>query len=225
MTRDARAAYETLRQAWLGVVGQAPTLCELQGVLAIALHETGWGEYKPFGGSHNYGAVQCCPPGDDGSCPAGSFLASDTNPNKSSRRYAVCFKSYPTELDGARDLVRQLTAPRRPETAAALTTGDAAQIADAMYRERYYQGFDDGKSSMETRIAQRKRGYARAIDRNAADVAKRLGQPQCVSLKGSDPSGGGTSLAPWLFGAAAAAVATYVWLDRRRASMETAYEL
>jgi hypothetical protein len=76
------------------------------------------------------------------------------------------------DVAGAADLVRNVT-KARPKTLAALATGDADQIAAAMYAEHYYEGH--GKTPAE-RIA----GYAKALARRATEIAPSIGEPLAV---------------------------------------------
>lgn len=165
----------TIAEAWRRVVGRDPSPTELQAASAISRHETGFSTYKPFGGHNNYGAVQCCKPNANGECPAGSFLHKDSYPTDkgTSVSYAICFKSYPDPVTGAADFVRNITT-RRPRTMAALATGDAWQIAAAMYDERYYQGFG---ATREKRIE----GYQKAIIANGEKNARELGEQSLLS--------------------------------------------
>ena len=101
-------AREILARQYPIVTGEAAAPAPLlQGIQTVGLHE---GSYslatKPAGWatSNNWGAVQCCKPSADGTCPSGSFLAVDYDA-KSDRKYQVCFKSYATPDDGAADLI------------------------------------------------------------------------------------------------------------------------
>src|SRR5690348_12980494 len=71
---DHAGARRVLEQAWQRVMGRLPGTPEIQAVQAIALHETGYGQYGFFPSSHNWGAVQC--PGTWGatSCPTGCVM-------------------------------------------------------------------------------------------------------------------------------------------------------
>lgn len=137
----------------------------VQGCAAVARHETGFGTYKPFakGGfaSNNWGAQQCSVVAKEGRCPDGCFPATDTSPTPQGTNipYLACFIVNSSPEAGALSLVRLLTV-QRPGIAAALSTGDAQKIAQAMRDARYYEGF--GKTQ-----AERVRNYAVALDRNA----------------------------------------------------------
>src|SRR5262249_15080252 len=156
------------------VMKREPTAIEIQAIQAIALHETGYGRLGAFPGSHNWGSVQI--PGTWGAteCPEGGLLWKDSHPKPDGTDVvqSVCFRAYSDDVAGAVDLVRNVT-KARPKTLAALATGDADQIAGAMYAEHYYEGH--GKTPAE-RVA----GYAKALARRAAEIAPSLGEPLAV---------------------------------------------
>jgi hypothetical protein len=96
--------------------------------------------------------------GKDSMPPSGAQSNAVTKP--------VCFRSYADDVAGAVDLVRNLTTAR-PRTMKALATGDADQIAAAMYAERYYTGTSKiAAANVAT--------YASAIARRAGEIAKSL---------------------------------------------------
>jgi hypothetical protein len=167
---DHAGARRVLYEAWQRVLHRPPSMPEMQAVQAIALHETGYGQFGFFPRSHNWGAVQC--PGTWGAstCPAGCIMGKDSTPPPGGQSgavtKAVCFRSYADDVVGAVDLVRQLTTAR-PRTMKALATGDADQIAGAMYAERYYTGTSKIAAA---NIA----SYAAGIARRASEVAKAL---------------------------------------------------
>ncbi|HKQ69538.1 MAG TPA: hypothetical protein VJT73_09370 [Polyangiaceae bacterium] len=179
---DHARARAILLVAFRQVMKREPTTVEIQGIQAVALHETGYGKLGRFPGSHNWGSVQI--PGTWGAteCPAGGLLWQDSHPRPDGTDVvqSVCFRSYPDDVAGATDLVRNLT-KARPKTLAALGTGDADQIAAAMYAEHYYEGH--GKTAAD-RVA----GYAKGIARRAAEIAPSLGEPLAV-LRLPPPAG------------------------------------
>jgi hypothetical protein len=178
---DHAGARRVLYAAWLRVMGRPATMPEIQGVQAIALHETGYGQLGFFPKSHNWGAVQC--PGTWGAtaCPAGCIMGKDSLPPAAGKTDAVtkpvCFRSYPEDVAGAVDLVRNLTTAR-PRTMKALATGDADQIAAAMYAERYYTGTSKVPAA---NIAV----YAGGIARRSSEIAKNLHENVRVARHGS----------------------------------------
>lgn len=153
----------------------------VQAIGAIARHETGFGTYPPFAkgtfASNNWGAQQCSTIAKAGKCPDGCFPATDTSPTSSggSIPYLACFIVNDSPEAGARSLVR-LVAVQRPGIAAALTTGDAQAIAQAMRDARYYEGF--GKDQSE-RVA----NYAKALLRNAQMNAAGARVPLAITLQ------------------------------------------
>jgi len=177
-----RAACEALR---------GPDYCTdtvVQAIAAIARHETGFGEYKPFArpatssepawASHNWGAMQCGKVADkDGRCPPGCFPAKDSSPVTGA--YLGCFQVHPDADTGARALVKLVTVSR-PGIAAALPSGDAQKIAAAMHEARYFEGFG---ATVEIRIE----GYARALLRNAEINARQAGVPLLISIPPPPP--------------------------------------
>ena len=163
---------------------RGPTYCTpkvVQGVAAVARHETGFGTYFPFAkkdgfASHNWGAQQCSVVAREGRCPDGCFPATDTSPTATgaSIPYLACFQVNASPEAGALSLVRLLTV-QRPGIGAALSTGDAQVIAQAMRDARYYEGF--GKTQ-----AERVRNYAVALERNARLNATQAGVELRISL-------------------------------------------
>jgi hypothetical protein len=148
----------------------------VQGIAAVARHETGFSSLKPFHKpataaapewySYNYGAQQCGTVAKNGVCPDGCFPATDTSPTSTgaSIPYLACFLVNPTEQAGAESLARLLTVRMRG-VASALPSGDCQVVAQAMRDARYFEGF--GKTQ-----AERVRGYAEALCRNASSNAK-----------------------------------------------------
>jgi hypothetical protein len=179
---DHAGARRVLYEAWTRVLSRAPTASEVQAVQAIALHETGYGHLGFFPDSHNWGAVQC--PGTWGAteCPPGCVMGKDSMPppagNIDAVTKPVCFRSYTDDVAGAVDLVRNLTTAR-PRTKKALGTGDADQIAAAMFAERYYTGVS---KIAAVNVAT----YAAGIARRAAEIAKAFHENVRVTRGGLD---------------------------------------
>jgi len=149
--------------------GYQPTKGELQAVQGVASFDGSygqWGSYKG-GPSHNWGAIQCCLPDKEGNCPPTAWLRDDYDA-KTGKRYAVCFKGYDSDLDGARDLLRQLYG--RKSVAAVLPTGDLGKIMAAMYDTHYFGGFttDRTKAILE---------YAQATKRHVVRLSAKLSEP------------------------------------------------
>jgi hypothetical protein len=174
MSIDVPAQLQILQTACEALRGpQYCTPTVVQAMAAIVRHETGFGDYKPFARpatstepawqSFNYGAMQCgARPDKNGNCPEGCFRAGDSSPVTGA--YQACFQVHPSAEAGAAAFAK-LVLVSRPGIAAALPSGDAQLIAEAMHRARYYEGFG---ATVEIRI----RGYAEAIFRNAQHNAK-----------------------------------------------------
>lgn len=153
----------------------------VQGIAAVARHETGFSTFFPFAKkdgfvSHNWGAQQCSTTAKQGRCPDNCFPATDTSPTAqgTSIPYLACFQVNPTEQAGALSLVKLMTVSR-PGIGTALSTGDAQAIAQAMRDARYYEGF--GKTQ-----AERVRNYATALERNARLNATQAGVENLITL-------------------------------------------
>ena len=116
-----------------------------------------------FGNANNWGAIQCSSPPP---CPPTCVELTDTHADGST--YQWCYRRYPTSVDGAADLVRELY--RRDGVPEALASGDAARIANRMRASRYFE-------APEAR-------YAKAIATNATTIATNLGEPLVVAIGG-----------------------------------------
>ena len=184
---DIAQKFALIREACVQLRG--PEYCSpqvVQGIAAVAHHETGFGTYFPFAKkdgfvSHNWGAQQCSTIAKAGQCPAGCFPATDTSPTATgaSIPYLACFQVNATEQAGALSLTRLLTV-QRPGIAAALPSGDAQVIAQAMRDARYYEGFG---ATQEERV----KNYAVALERNAKINAKQAGVTNLVLLPPPPP--------------------------------------
>lgn len=171
-------------QAWTRVFGKKPTAAARQIVQAIGLHEGGYGlATKPayWAGSNNWGGVQATKPNPDGTCPVNSVLGEDYD-SKGDAKYAVCFRTYPTALDGAIGLVQQLKA--RPGVIAVIDKGSADEVAQAMYRSHYFGGFHPtrGKSGRELEAADAANidDYAKRIFEGATRIVAATGERLAV---------------------------------------------
>lgn len=193
MMSDAEAR-AVLQQAFAARGLPPPSLSELQGVGAIGRFEGRYG--SAFGGANNWGAVQCVgkPPCD----PAKCVEAGDSHADGS--KYRACFRKYPTPVDGAADLIRELY--RRPGVPEAMRAGDATAVARAMRAARYFEAPESQ--------------YAKGIELNAAAIAQSIGEPVAMKRGGvavappPKPSGGGA------LGALAAFVLSLAFLHRSR---------
>lgn len=180
---DASKYAPPFKTACVSLRGEAycsPTV--VQSLMAVSRHETCFSECKPFIGAHNYGAIQCGVVADkNGKCPGGCIPARDTSPTATgaSVAYMGCFRVKASVDEGVLDFVR-LMVVQRPLIAEALPSGDARQIAWAMRRSYYFEGF--GKTQEE-----RVENYAVAILRNAKSNAAQLRTELLVTLPPIDP--------------------------------------
>lgn len=185
---DANKYAPTFKAACVALKGESycsPTV--VQGLMAVSRHETCFSECKPFIGAHNYGAIQCGAVADKmGKCPANCIPARDTSPTASGANvaYLGCFRAKPSADEGIADFVR-LMVVQRPLIAEALPSGDARQIAWAMRKSYYFEGF--GKTQEE-----RVENYAIAIERNAKANAAQLKTELLVTLPPLEDEGIGT---------------------------------
>ena len=187
----ARMSDAEARQVILAAFAQrgiTPNLAATQAVQAIGRFEGAYG--SAFGGWKNWGAVQCraSPP-----CPPNCVELTDTHADGTPYRW--CYRVYPSHVDGAADLIRELY--RRDGVPQALAAGDADRIANRMRAAGYFE-------APESR-------YAKAIENNARDIAASLGEPRLVRRGGPGPgapgpgtrpsSSGGSLAGPILFAA------------------------
>lgn len=185
---DANKYAPTFKTACVALKGEAYcTPRVVQGLMAVSRHETCFSECKPFIGAYNFGAIQCGTIADkNGKCPSNCIPARDTSPTASGANiaYLGCFRAKPSADEGIADFVRLMTV-QRPLIAEALPSGDARQIAWAMRKSYYFEGF--GKTQEE-----RVENYAIAIERNAKSNAAQLHAEQLVTLPPLEDEGIGT---------------------------------
>lgn len=136
----AEEARAVMLDAWRAEHGREPSAAELLYSLGVAKLETSWGRgWKgAMVGSNNWGAVQCGKGVDQSTCIEYEDSHSDGT------KYKVGFRSYPTPVEGARDVVRHLTRHRPLTWAVMRRPIESATINDfarAMREERYYGGF------------------------------------------------------------------------------------
>jgi hypothetical protein len=165
MTESADAfGRRILVNVWPKLLGHAGSPTELQIAGAIARGEGYYGRAvyydrgSPIRDTNNWGAVQALsrPP-----CPADAFEATDHHADGT--EYQACFRRYATPEEGARDFVRNLATGRRSSVAPLLRSGDVDAVARAMRVGGYFELAADK--------------YADAIERNAAAIARALGEP------------------------------------------------
>lgn len=137
--QEIQNAATVMREAWNLVHGRAPSEGELLYSLLVAKHETSFGRgWKgAMEGSNNWGAVQC---GQAAIAQGAQCIAwEDTHPD--GRKYQVGFRKYASPVEGAADVVRNLTKQRPSVWEVMRTKGPLANFARAMRVERYYGGF------------------------------------------------------------------------------------
>ncbi len=151
------------------------TVAALQAVQAVGRLEGRYGypQDPQWQGSHNWGAIQA-PHGDD----SNSFEHKDTHADGTV--YVARFRKYPTDEDGASDLIRELYR-RGPVAAILIEPGpiSAAAMAKAMHDTGYFE------------LAPEK--YAQRIFSNAQAIAKSLGEPLEVTGPGTPGAGSAPS--------------------------------
>ncbi len=160
---------ELVDQAWRAVMGQNGTVFQTRMVHAVAELETGFGRgWSGAGkGSNNMGAIQS---GRVPCDPALSFQYTDTTPQAdgTSRPYSICFRKYPSALEGLKDLV-QVMVKNRPAVEAALKRKSELAVSAAMWITGYYEGFGPDE---DDRIL----NHYLALLRNARKIALGLGE-------------------------------------------------
>ena len=137
--QEIRNAAEVMREGWKLAAGREPTEGELLYSLLVAKHETSFGRgWKgEMASSNNWGAVQC---GQAAIAQGAACIAwEDTHPD--GRKYQVGFRRYASPVEGAADVVRNLTKQRPSVWEVMKAKGPLADFARAMRVERYYGGF------------------------------------------------------------------------------------
>jgi len=193
-----QAAREALREAW-GAVPGLPTMTEaaLQMVQAVALGGEGsdgagcWtsrGSAPPCPGvCHNWAGLQLpgSPTTHDGSvpaCPAGSAPCTDRLADGTP--FGVCFKTYASQAEGARDYLQRLLVTHG--VGPVVGGGNADLVARVMYESHYFTGTS---GTAEERIAAYANNIANAAERIAAslgeDVMVTRGDPDAAAPEGT----------------------------------------
>lgn len=129
-------------QGFIQTMGRQPSLLEVQFLQGIAWLETQYGQgWKGAGvGSNNMGAVQAGRPPCN---PDRSFLYQDSQPTSSGTNipYQICFKKYPSQIDGMADVARIMYKNMHVDP----TSIEA--VSTQLYDHHYYGGF--GKTREE----------------------------------------------------------------------------
>lgn len=160
---------------WRRKFGRDPTNAELESLLCVSKFDGSygsWPEDSAMWGSKNLGAIQCRRNGAD---------CSEANPGDSCAPLLTwewvggeridqteCFRTYATWDEAADDFIREMTAPKRPKTGAALRSGSFTTLTEAMREEHYFTAPADK--------------YAKALAGMEVEVARALGRPPSVTI-------------------------------------------
>jgi hypothetical protein len=179
--------------------GREPAGFEQFWVQLVAALESQYGKgWKGEGvGSNNMGAVQA----GHAPCAANAFQYTDTHPNPdgTSTPYTICFRRYPTPVDGMADVARILFKQMK------INAGSIRQLSTQMYDKHYYEGFG---STREQRI----NNHVKALTNWAKDISAATGQKMPPVEGGAMSSGAaaGASTGALIGGVALAGAAIYV---------------
>ena len=216
--QEIQNAANIMREAWSLVHGRAPSEGELLYSLVVARLESSFGRgWKgAMADSNNWGAVQC----GQAAIAQGAQCISwqDTHPD--GRKYDVGFRKYASPVEGAADVVRNLTKQRPSVWAVMRAKGPLADFARAMRVERYYGGFCPEATKAGGKFSYGKpkspaeeacheeaiRGYVRGTQKSLVEIASALGMTpppvEGLALTVSSSSAAGSW---WPFALAAAA--------------------
>ena len=202
MTRpEGKAA--SLVTAWRRRYGSPPSRHAALLVLAVAEHETRCGDAWP--GEHNWGAVQRramtaderaleregkVPP------PRDAFEALHGDSSPVNGKYRACFWRFPSDIEGA-DKLLEVLLDKRPSIKKDVDALTPGELAERMYRTRYYEGFHDPRPAPGEQVLPG--GLTRGQRANVADYAKGLARAFAafdVALAGWSPVDGGTPAEP-----------------------------
>lgn len=183
------------------LAGQTATPAAIQYMSAVAWLETrdGTGWPPNMAQAHNWGAVQC-----DTKKEGPETCIPHKDHTSGGDEFSVGFRRYPSDVEGAADVVKHIF-KHRPRTAAALAEANPSiyRASYAMRREKYYGGIcttpmKDGRTTKqeandsfahpdatpgtracaEDNVGQ----HARIVLRNAKAVAQTLGEPLALRL-------------------------------------------
>lgn len=214
-----QAAREALREAWGQVPGlPAMTDAALQMVQSVALGgegSDGSGCWTNRGGAppcpsvcHNWAGLQLpgSPTTHDGSvpaCPPGSAPCTDRLADGTP--FGVCFKTYASQAEGARDYLQRLLVTHG--VGPVVGSGNADLVARVMYESHYFTGT---QGSDADRIA----AYASNIAGAAERISASLGEELMVTRGDPDASGATSSPAAKILAVGALALVGVVGYRR-----------
>jgi hypothetical protein len=154
--------------------------------MAVGNHETGFGTAKFTGGMgpgmHNHGAYQCGSKAaaNAGKCDCDGFLSVDSRPPPGGGpnvKYAVCFKKYQTDVDGAADLIKLATRTADGNDPLKMMRDSGNSVlafALGMYGNRYFESFNPSTKDKEKYAADIKAVQKMAEKMNAKDKNKAI---------------------------------------------------
>lgn len=193
----AASKAQAVVDAWRARYGSTPSKAAVLRVLWVALHETRCGDAWP--GEHNWGAVQrralsaaeraVVRAGGTPEPPdANAALHGDSSPVNG--RYQAWFWAFPSDVEGAGKLLEVLL-DKRPAIKARAATCTAWELAELMYRSRYYEGVHDPRPSPGEVAA--KGALTKGQTANVSDYAAALRRAQRAfdaALERWTPEGG-----------------------------------
>jgi hypothetical protein len=245
---DFKGMIPVYTAAFKRVHGRLPNSAELEAEMSVGHHETAFGQAKfPGGlgpGMHNHGAVQCCKP-TNGVCPANTFLSEDSSPQPTgaSIKYAICFKKYATDEDGAADVISHVG--KRPLEMLKQYGNSLAAFAAGMYLNGYFESFNatdkvlgdprnkvtrdalvsigkqqgavkDKDKLSDPQRAGRVLMYAIGLDKSAADSAKATATQRQTGLTVGSSTGMKIGIGLLVASAATATVAGGLYITHRK---------
>jgi hypothetical protein len=195
-TQILDAALSELFADYKPEIGAVEHLRLIQFMRATGWLEGNWGNgWKGAGiGSNNWGAVQHSRPRPDGTCPVGSFLYRDSSPQPdgTNRGYSVCFRSYATPMEGAKDMCRValFARERHKSVLPAVLIGDVHGFSTAMRNTIYYEGTGATREIQiqrhSTAIRQIINSHARILGETLPNGAKPLPTTLRIGSTGPD---------------------------------------
>jgi peptidoglycan hydrolase-like protein with peptidoglycan-binding domain len=166
-TQAANAATE----GFMMTLNRQPTRVERQPLQGVGWLESQYGAgWRGAGvGSNNVGAVQAGRPPCD---PSRSFLYTDTHPNAdgSSTSYSICFKKYPSLVEGFAD-VAELMYVRMYGVLAAAQSGDLHAVSAALHAAGYYEGWG---ATVAVRVANHYHALRAAVNAAAVELGEKM---------------------------------------------------
>jgi len=166
-------ALPIVREAWRRVHGREPTENEAVLTMAVAALETNYGRAGQHGrlaaeGKYNWANLEK-PRAEGADCPAGWAPGKDD-------AHHVCFQVFPSDIEAAAALVKNLTKRHWP-VLDAMALGSATAVANAMKASPAY-------------YAAPASAYAAGLERFSADIRRALGLSSPATPVGPIPGHG-----------------------------------